>query len=236
MKITPLALKKPSKLNRLLSGMKLSCKWKAFQRFHLPIAPLKNFRNVTLIDLDKDGVEDILWGANNLLFAQTYKELLWERILGSTAIYPPSVADLDGNGSPEIVQATGGSQSNSSIYLLNIKGQDRPGWPLSFDGHWILTAPALSDLDGDGALEIIFNERDDGISRIHIVNQEGEPYNENWPVAVLGTLALTPSIGDVDQDGEKRNLRGHHYYSLPFSIGRNHRGWLATGNRPEAKV
>ena len=163
----------------------------------------KNFRNVTLADLDKDGVNDILWGADNILYAHTYKELLWQHQLSSTAIYPPSVADIDGNGSLEIIQATGGSQSNSSIYLLNFKGQDRANWPLSFDGHWILTAPVLSDLDEDGEMEIIFNERDDGISRLHIVGENGEPFNEHWPTAVVGTLAVTPSIGDVDQDGEK---------------------------------
>lgn len=163
----------------------------------------KNQRNVTLADLDGDGHEDILWGADRVLYVHTYQGVLWEKQLSSTIIYPPSVADLDQNGSLEIVQTTGGSTSNSSIYLLNFKGQDQTGWPLSFDGHWIITAAALSDLDDDGNLEIIFSERDNPINRLHAVQIDGTPISKNWPVPVLGNLAITPSIGDVNGDGHK---------------------------------
>lgn len=164
---------------------------------------LKNLRNVTLADLDKDGAHDILWGADNKLFAHSYEKLLWSRTLSGIVLYPPSVANLDKDGGLEIVQATGGSQTNSRIYLLDADGRDLSGWPLNFNGHWIITAPALSDVDDDGDLEIIFNERDSPRSRLHIVRRDGAPFNSDWPVPISGTLAVTPSIGDVDQDGEK---------------------------------
>ena len=163
----------------------------------------KNFRNVTLADINNDGIEDILWGADDQLFAQTATELLWEKTLSGVAIYPPSVADLDQDGDLEIVQATGGTQSEGRLYAIDHLGNDLSGWPLNFDGHWILTAPAISDMDEDGNLEIIFNERDLPQSKLHIVKWNGAPIANNWPVGVDGTLALTPSIGDVDNDGRK---------------------------------
>lgn len=163
----------------------------------------KNFRNVTLADIDGDGVQDILWGGGNRLFAHSCKELLWERSLSGTVLYPPSVANIDKEEGLEIVQATGGSQTSSRIYLLDENGQDLPGWPLSFNGHWIITAPALSDVNDDGYLEIIFNERDVPAGRVHLVNFNGTPFSADWPVSLSGTPAVTPSVGDVDQDGEK---------------------------------
>lgn len=164
---------------------------------------LKNFRNVTLVDLNRDGAQDIIWGANSRLFADSYDRRLWARTLSGIAIYPASVADLDKDGDPEIIQATGGSQTSGRLYALNKAGEDLPGWPLNFDGHWILTAPAISDVNDDGDLEIIFNERDSPKSRLHIVGANGLPFSDRWPVSIFGPLAVTPSIGDVDGDGAK---------------------------------
>ncbi len=163
----------------------------------------KNFRNVTLADIDGDQIQDIVWGADNQLFAHSFEKMLWNKTLSGTAIYPPTVANIDNEGGLEIVQSTGGSQTNSRIYLLNDKGEDLPGWPLNFNGHWILTAPTLSDLNNDQQLEIIFNERDIPNGRMHVVTADGQPFSSDWPVTIPGTPAVTPSVGDVDQDDEK---------------------------------
>ena len=113
----------------------------------------KNFRNVSLADINGDQKQDILWGADNQLFAQSDQELLWQRAMSGTLIYPPSIADLNQDGALDIVQATGGSQTASRIYLLDTAGQNQTGWPLNFDGNWIITAPALADVDDNGQLD-----------------------------------------------------------------------------------
>jgi hypothetical protein len=163
----------------------------------------KNFRNVTLADLDGDGVDDILWATNNKLFAYRYDGLLWERTLSAVAIYPPSVGDIDGDGQPEIVLATGGVQVMPRLYAFRLDGSDLPGWPLSLNNNWVLSAPALADLDGDGALEIIVAERTAPTGRIHVLRGDGSSYSPAWPRPLEATPAITPSIGDVDGDGEK---------------------------------
>lgn len=162
---------------------------------------LKNMRNVTLADLNRDGIEDIIWGANDILFVDSYNGRLWARQLSGVIIYPAAVADLNKDGSLDIIQATGGSQVNSRLYAISQDGKDLSGWPLSMDGHWILTAPALADVDNNGDIEIIFNERDNPESRIHMVDYRGRSYSSDWPVRIQGTPAITPSIGDVDGDG-----------------------------------
>lgn len=162
----------------------------------------KNFRNVTLADLDGDGVEDILIGANDKLFAFNVKGLLWEKQLEGVALYPAAVADVDGDGNLEIAQNTGGVGVPGRLYLLKHTGENyNASFPLSFDDHWMVSAPSLSDLDGDGQMEILIGELIG--NRLHVLNLNGEPFNNNFPQNLGNSPAVTPSIGDVDGDGEK---------------------------------
>ncbi|MEO0340961.1 MAG: FG-GAP-like repeat-containing protein, partial [Bacteroidota bacterium] len=181
----------------------------------------KNFRNVSLADINNDGLDDILWGADNQFLVHNHEGLLWRKFLIGTIIYPPSIADLDNDGSLEIVQATGGSQTTGRLYVFDGQGADRSGWPKSYNGHWILLAPAIADVDDDGIKEIIFNERDSPASKLHMVKPDGTPYSENWPLSIDGTLAVTPSIGDVDGDQEKEiftaNTNGRFLINLDGS-------------------
>ena len=161
----------------------------------------KSFRGVTLADIDGDGVEDILVAAFNQLHVfKGNGDLIWSFTLTGTATYPPSVADVTGDGNLEIVQLTGGIPNNGRAYLFNSDGEVMSGWPLNFNNNWILSAPALADLDGNGQMEIVFGVRT--LNEIHVVKADGSPFNENWPVELSGTPAFTPSIGDVDDDGQ----------------------------------
>ncbi|MEM8524401.1 MAG: FG-GAP-like repeat-containing protein [Bacteroidota bacterium] len=163
----------------------------------------KNFRNLTLVDLDGDGGDEIIFGANNRLYAYTSKGLLWEKEVIGTAIYPPTVADLDGDGQFEILLATGGVPNPGRLYLVDEMGEDLKGWPLNFDDNWVLSAPVVSDVDGDGILEIVAASREAPTGKVHLLTIEGKSYSENWPQTLDRTPAVTPSIGDVNGDGEK---------------------------------
>lgn len=162
----------------------------------------KNFRNVTLVDLNGDQKDDILIGMDNKLRAYTDEGLLWEKTLSGFIVYPPSVADINDDGEWDIVQTTGSINGTGRIYLLDKNGEDQAGWPLNFNGNWILTAAALADLNDDNQLEIIFAERQSPGGKIHAVNFDGSTFNNNWPVTLDATPAVTPSVGDVDGDNE----------------------------------
>lgn len=173
-------------------------------RFGEPAHPnLKNSRGTTLADINNDGVDEILYGIWNKLYALNGNgSILWEKSVSGTILLPPSVADLDGDGTLEIILNTGGVPNAGRVYLMDPLGNDLPGWPLNFADHWMINAPAIADVDGDGVLDIVTGERVASAQGfVHAIKMDGTPINANWPVEVLATPAFTPSIGDVDNDG-----------------------------------
>ena len=173
-------------------------------RFGEPAHP--NFNNclgTTLADIDNDGVDEIIYGIWNTLYAlKGDGSILWEKAVSGTILLPPTVADLNNDGIREIVLNTGGVPNAGRVYLMDNLGNDLAGWPLNFDNHWMINAPAVADLDGDGTLDIITGERvTSGQGFVHAIKMDGTPINANWPVEVLATPAFTPSIADVDNDG-----------------------------------
>jgi len=68
----------------------------------------------------------------------------------------PVVGDIDGDGKPEIVHGTGTFYSGRAqrIYAYHCDGSTVAGWPVAIVGQSDKT-PALSDLDGDGVLDVV---------------------------------------------------------------------------------
>lgn len=163
----------------------------------------KNFRNVTLADLDANGNDEILIGIKDLFTVWKMDSLWWSFQGEGTFIYPPTVGDLDADGDLEIVQTTGGIPSSGKTYGWDHAGNSIPGWPRTFDQNWILTAAAFEDMNDDGQQEIILIERKPPGGRVHILNNDASFYGNGWPVTLPGTPATTPSIADIDEDGLK---------------------------------
>ncbi len=111
-----------------------------------------------LADLDGDGFVEALFGGSGCLWAVRFNGVLQT---GAPLAFPlkdeagpigapPVLADLDGDGAPEILA---GSQGGL-LYGLRGDGTPLPGFPLSVSGP-IRTSPILDDLDGDGTLELV---------------------------------------------------------------------------------
>lgn len=62
----------------------------------------------------------------------------------------PTIADLDG-GTKEIIGSTWGTRS---IYVFDLAGQSKPGWPVTL-GDGMYSAVAAADLQGDGLKELV---------------------------------------------------------------------------------
>ncbi|MEL6923870.1 MAG: VCBS repeat-containing protein, partial [Bacteroidota bacterium] len=163
----------------------------------------KNFRNVTLADLDDDGAEEIIVAIANNLYLIDETGVVWKKGVAGIGIYPPSIADIDQDGSLDIIQVTGGIQQVGGIYIVDKDGNDLPGWPISINDNWILNSPAIADVDDDGSLEIIVNELSNPRGKVHLLKSDGSSYSDNWPALLDNTSAVTPSVGDVDNDGQK---------------------------------
>jgi hypothetical protein len=128
-----------------------------------------------------------------------------------------AVGDLEGDGNPEIVAASGtglvyawhADGSEVSAFPVAIMGRD----PDEFDTEHVYDngfagGPALYDLDGDGTLEIIAAAMD---QRLYVWDYSGAPWGP-YPIEVCDAaetcgvsgsrIIVTPAVGDVDGDGD----------------------------------
>lgn len=175
-----------------------------FPKGYLANPNFKNFRNVTLADLDGDGADEIITGIDNQLYAISATGVLWKHTIIGHATFPPSVADVDGDGDLEIaLVAWGVNPTKGNLYLVDHTGNDVAGWPIDFGANVLVNAPTLSDVDDDGQMEILVGERRNSLGVVHLFDNTGGLWSTDWPVMLDATPAVTPSVGDVDGDGEK---------------------------------
>jgi hypothetical protein len=141
----------------------------------------------------------------------------------------PVIADLDGNGTPEIIVVGNvyncGTNPYTSLYQMPfIFNADRSRWsgsgfdwtvipvpdgsagPISENYNVIETAepnPAIADLDGDGQQEILYASYD---GRLHVYwldkTEHGNwPYQVNHPGEGLLRFSSEPVVADLDNNG-----------------------------------
>jgi subtilisin family serine protease len=103
----------------------------------------------------------------------------------------PTVADLDGDGSPEILAAN----DQSKVFIWSANGTLWSGWPKNL--AWYMTNIAVDDLTGDGQKEIIISTW----GRVIVYNTSGLML-PGWPFFKSASFS-PPAIGDVDGDGQK---------------------------------
>ena len=127
--------------------------------------------------------------------------ILWSKKLSGLCRFPVAVGDLDHDGLDEIVALTGFNEDPGQVYIFDFKGDIMPGWPISFNGHWMISSPALADMDGDDVPEIICGDLENGFGQVYVLKADGKSINNQWPIPLPNIPAVTPSIGDLDKDG-----------------------------------
>ncbi|MCA9730068.1 MAG: VCBS repeat-containing protein, partial [Candidatus Eisenbacteria bacterium] len=148
-------------------------------------------------DLDGDGNLEILVavksGQLRVLHHDGTPMTGWPQATGFTyGFLAPSVYDLDGNGTPEVLIGGGGN-----VRAWTAAGVSLPGWPKAVSGN-ITGTLAIGDVTGDQVPEIF------------AVSTSGELYAfepdgtspAGWPATFgLSSSWAAPSIGDLDHDG-----------------------------------
>ena len=116
-----------------------------------------------IADFDGDGSLEVVvgsfdrkiyaWHANGTLVTG------WPQIVGGSVNQyvhsSPAIADLDGDGSLEIVIGA----DNGMVYAWHADGTLVTDWPQSTSNR-VYSSPAIADLDGDGSLEIVVGSDD----------------------------------------------------------------------------
>jgi len=146
----------------------------------------------------------------------------------------PASGDIDGDGSNEVVVAT----LNGWIHAWHADGTEvRDGdsnpatnGPFYFRSgaqwEWSRSGPALYDLDGDGARDIIFGTRNDdtGLKRLMAIKYDGTDV-AGFPYVGTGGIGCDPAVGDLDADGDveivffdsAKYVHAVHHDGTPYS-------------------
>ncbi len=110
----------------------------------------------------------------------------------------PAVGDVNHDGQLEIAVGIRNVDPDN-FYVLDNQGSPLPGWPK--DLEWgVLTSPVLSDIDGDGCLEIFIISES---SKLYAFRFNGEGlFNDTCVFKQLyGGSFGVPAIGDINRDG-----------------------------------
>jgi hypothetical protein len=160
----------------------------------------------------------------------------------------PAVGDVDGDGYPNIVIATGSVDHDpvcrpGGVIVLDHLGRKLPGWPQlatpDSDGcpYSYFSSPALGDLDKDGDLEIVIGGFDKRLLALHhdgtlLPNFPIDSYHaQRFPAwgNLRGRLAdsiwSSPALADIDGDSYLDIIIGTDEGNFDERYGGDSGGW-----------
>ncbi len=106
---------------------------------------------------------------------------------------PPSLADINGDGSLDIVSVSGGR-----VWCMNLNGTLIEGFPARIAAEDAeCSIPIIGDVDGDGQLDILASTSE---GLITAVSGDGGRV-EGFPLPLYGKQAVEPTLADLDGDG-----------------------------------
>ncbi len=138
----------------------------------------------------------------------------------------PVVADLDGDGAPEVV-AGSFDWSDPSLQAWDMNGKVLEGWPIPLPLGTV-EAPAAADLDHDGEVEIVAHAWHTSSDRAYLcaIRRDGSQ-PPGWPVELHLVGGRAPSVADLDGDGRLETIvAAHPRWGGPSNI----EGYDAKGN------
>ncbi len=183
----------------------------------------------TMADLDGDGDFDLLIGNRIDPASDSAGTIAWFENTGSSRApayrhrgmlpmqseyhYAPTVADLDGDGLPDLVL---GTWRDRVQFWRNTGTRTAPAWTLADSALVVLTrgsnsAPALADLDGDGDLDLFVGEASGQLNFYRNIGTRSVPrfalVSDVFQAIDVGRRS-TPTFADLTGDGRADLLLG----------------------------
>ena len=169
----------PNNPGQILKGVDPAAIFGVLSKAQTPDTMLPLFAQPSLGDIDQDGTLDVVASGGSLNLAINLQSTsntglkganllaIWSGKTGAMLPASPmvledftffnsqAIADLDGDDYPEVITGSGGY----FLHAFNGCGVEPASWP-KFTGQWIISTPAVGDVDGDGKLEVAVGTRD----------------------------------------------------------------------------
>lgn len=174
----------------------------------------------TLIyDVDNNGTQEVIVPSScnpkTFCFNGNNGSLKWVcNTKGSDS--PPTIADVDNDGKPEILHGEFGG------WVICINAEDGTvTWEIKVDGNsWVQTAPTIVDLDNNGVLDFVvatwnFNYKDS------IFAYRGDNQTRMWAYPIHDHIYHGTAVSDLDLDGKPELVVGSYNDTLYCLNGEN---------------
>ncbi len=152
---------------------------------------------ITIANLDGDEHPEMLIATSTSghLYALNHDgSVLFQKTIGSAIKTSPVVADVNNNGSKEIILIA----ANGDIYIMDSTGANLPNTPLSV-GTSVECTPVVARFDHASNLSgIIFGDIN---GRLHSVRLDGTE-SPNFPIKLNGNVKVSAAVSDLDGDGD----------------------------------
>jgi len=152
-------------------------------------------------DLDDDGVDEIIIGTQEGLYAFNGDGSL---VSGFPLLFPGcyhievAIADVNADDSLDIICFVDFLGDSALLYVLSKDGQPLSGWPI-VTPQYIYTHPAVADIDNDGYKEILYNT---WLDSLHCYRYDGT-IQSGFSVQSIFTSDCGPGeiiLCDIDHD------------------------------------
>lgn len=187
-------------------------------------ARIETYGSPTVFDLDRDGKLEVICRSKAKLGVWTANGQVvdgWPVNLSSNsglAIWSSqAVGDLDNDRDYEIVVGSmwydDPDNRDNQVYAFHHDGQIVEGWPVDLNPSkeytgWVLSSPAIGDLDDDGKVEVVIGS--DDATGLWVLRGDGTNF-PGWPKSFppFFGFGASPALGDIDQDGNLEIVIGH---------------------------
>lgn len=173
--------------------------------------PMTVNHSAALADLDDDGDLEILVpiGAAMRAYHHDGSAVTGFPVGATNSLTEPAIGDLDGDGDLEILAGSyvpSGSVTDY-VYAWNHDGSPVSGFPVTTAGS-VKVAPALADLDSDGTLEVIADCWSKSATDFLYVWDHNGNSEPGWPINIGYIRLSSPSVADLDLDGDLEIIVG----------------------------
>ena len=168
-----------------------------------PIQTQKRFNaSPSIVDIDNDQVFEIVAADDNgdLYVINHDGSISSQFSTGDDIRSEVTVADLNQDGSVELIFVS----YDDFLHVWNpVTNSELAGWPVDLGSNPV-TAPVLADLNDDGLLNIVTATRS---GNVFVFHNNGTSM-KNFPIYTGLTIESSPSINDIDSDGDFEILLG----------------------------